>query len=55
MDHIGGRGQFDEMYLSEKDEPIIKDVTLSARKGYVSLMKFLGFKVRKNKDLHYTK
>lgn len=55
VDHIGGRGQFDKMYLSEKDVPIIKDVTLSARKGYVFLMKFLGFKVLKNKLIRYTK
>lgn len=55
VDHIGGRAQFENMYLSQADEPIIKDVTTSSRKGYVSLMKFLGFKVRKNKDLHYRK
>ena len=55
VDHIGGRAQFEKMYMSEKDTPIIKDVTLSARKGYVSLMKFLRFKVRKNKYLTYRK
>jgi len=55
VDHIGGRWQFDKMSISQKDEPIIKDVTVSARKGYVLLMKFLGFKVRKNKLLHYDK
>lgn len=55
VDHIGGRAQFEEMYLSKDDEPIIKDVTTSSRKGYVFLMKFLGFKVRKNNYLEYRK
>ena len=55
VDHIGGRGQFDKMYLSEKDEPIIKDVTVSSRKGYVLLMKLLGFKVLKSKEMKFDK
>ena len=51
----GGRGQFEKMCLSAEDEPIIRDVTLSSRKGYVNLMKFLGFKIRKAKYLNYIK
>ena len=53
VDHIGGRGQFDKMYLSAADEPIIKDVTTGARKGYVLLMKLLGFKVLRSNRMKY--
>ena len=55
VDHIGGRGQFDVMYMSQEDESIIKDVTVASRKGYVALMKLLGFKVRKKRDMRYDK
>jgi glyoxylase-like metal-dependent hydrolase (beta-lactamase superfamily II) len=55
VDHIGGMGQFDDIYISNKDIGIMDEVKLSSRKGYVQLMKFLGFKVRKNKYLDYVK
>ncbi|MDD4839246.1 MAG: MBL fold metallo-hydrolase, partial [Clostridia bacterium] len=51
VDHIGGRGQFEKMYLSKTDSALIKDVTVSARKGYISVMKYLMmFKVVRWKD-----
>lgn len=41
VDHIGGREQFDTMYLNEKDIPIIKDVTVGYRRNYIAVMKYL--------------
>lgn len=55
IDHIGGMSQFNDFYLSEKDVGLVKDVTVSGRVSYMLLMKFLGFKVRKNKYLHFDK
>ncbi|HKL94770.1 MAG TPA: MBL fold metallo-hydrolase [Clostridia bacterium] len=51
VDHIGGRGQFEKMYISKKDVPLIKDITVSARKNFIAVMKYLMFfKVIKWKD-----
>lgn len=66
-DHIGGRGQFDRMYISEKDAPIIKDVNVFFRKFYIGVMKYLMFfkvirwrdakveKVKKEPELSFIK
>lgn len=43
VDHIGGRGQFDKMFISKDDVPLIKDVTVTARKNYIAVMKYLMF------------
>ena len=51
VDHIGGRGQFDKMYISSSDQILIKDVSAFYRKMYVLLMKAMGFKVLKNKNI----
>ena len=51
VDHVGGREQFEEMHMSEKDVPIIKDVTVSYRKSYIDVMRYLmGFKVIRKRD-----
>lgn len=55
VDHIGGRGQFEKMYISEKDQVLIKDVNVFYRKMYVLLMKAMGFKVLKNKAMAFEK
>lgn len=45
VDHIGGRGQFDTIYVSEKDAEFIKSVTVFQRKGYSVISRFsLGAK-----------
>lgn len=49
VDHIGGRGQFESMALSEVDECLIKDVTVLYRKLYVLEMRLMGFKILKRK------
>lgn len=35
VDHIGGRGQFEDMFVSAADSKYIKGVTPAMRKGYV--------------------
>jgi glyoxylase-like metal-dependent hydrolase (beta-lactamase superfamily II) len=51
VDHIGGRGQFEKMFISEEDQPLISTVTVSERKKFLRIMRYLmGFKVIKVKD-----
>lgn len=66
-DHIGGRGQFEHMYISEKDVPIIGDANTLFRKFYVGVMKYLMFfkvirwrdakieRVKKEPETHFIK
>jgi glyoxylase-like metal-dependent hydrolase (beta-lactamase superfamily II) len=43
VDHVGGRGQFDKLFVHEKDACIIKDATVLYRKFYLFLVR-LKFK-----------
>ena len=51
VDHVGGRGQFSEIYTSETDKKFIKEVTLFQRKGFVLTNKpmnnYSGLKIEK--------
>ena len=50
VDHIGGRGQFDKIYLNEKDFKIVKDVSPFFRWVYIMTMKLLGYPTIKRVD-----
>jgi Zn-dependent hydrolases, including glyoxylases len=41
VDHAGGRGQFEKLYVSKRDECIIKDASLGYRKFYIIIMRYL--------------
>lgn len=56
VDHAGGRGQFDELYVSKKDSGFIKGINTFQRKGYAAIAKFSlkaefdGIKIEKVKQ-----
>lgn len=42
VDHVGGRGQFSTLFVSEKDAAGVKGVGVPIRKGYIFVNKFMG-------------
>lgn len=45
VDHAGGRGQFDRIYIGRKDLGIVKEATAGYRKFYILIMRYLmGFR-----------
>lgn len=42
VDHVGGRGQFDRLYVSAADANSVKGVNMFQRRGYILINKFLG-------------
>lgn len=51
VDHIGGRGQFDRMNLSEVDACLIPDINVRYRKFFNLTMKSLGYTTLKWRDM----
>ena len=51
VDHIGGRGQFSDLYLSETDAKYIKGVNMLYRRAYTFSNLLMGNKI---KDKHFT-
>lgn len=43
VDHVGGREQFDKIYVGRRDKDIVKEATLSYRKFYIIIMRYLMF------------
>ena len=43
VDHAGGREQFDKIYVGRRDKDIVKEATLSYRKFYIIIMRYLMF------------
>lgn len=52
FDHIGGRGQFDNLHIHPKDLPFIKKTSPVTKLGYILLNRFWGIKVGKIKNFN---
>lgn len=51
MDHAGGRGQFEKLYVSAEDKDIVKEATVFSRRFYIFTCRYLMFfKCLKRKD-----